>query len=83
MTGSGSPLLETPEDNRSRWLGGEAHVRYLGRPSLRARIARHFGSGPYSRLSLGLAFLTGGVLGAALIGVACRARAKRRSTSRS
>jgi hypothetical protein len=71
MTGSPAPL-ETPEDSRPTWLGGEAHVRYLGRSSLRARIGRHFGPGPYSHLSLGLAFLTGGILGAAVIGLACR-----------
>ena len=75
MTGSPLPLEPL---RRSKWLGGEAHVRYLGGTSLRARVARHFGPGPYSRLAVGLAFLAGGLLGAGVIGLAWRAKHSRR-----
>jgi hypothetical protein len=77
MTGSPLPL-EPLEDRRSKWLGGEAHIRYLGGASLRARISRRFGPGPYSRLALGLAFVAGGLVGGGLIGLVYRNKRKRR-----
>ena len=62
MTRSELPIESI--EQRSKWLGGEAHVRYLGRRSFRPPTWMI--QGPYA---LGLAFLVGGLIGAGLTGL--------------
>jgi hypothetical protein len=61
MTKSELPLESV--EQRSKWLGGEAHVRYVGRRSFGSRIRIQ---SPYA---LGLALLVGGLIGAGLTGL--------------
>jgi hypothetical protein len=53
-----------PVEAHSKWLGGEAHVRYHGRRSF--RLPDWMIRSPYT---LGLAFLVGGLIGAGLTGL--------------
>jgi hypothetical protein len=74
VTGSNIPIepVESNEEARSKWLGGEAHVGYAGGQSfsrLRQWTNRLTQANP---VGLGLAFLIGGLIGAALTGLARR-----------
>jgi hypothetical protein len=75
---TGSPLPLEPLEDSAQWLGGEAHVRHLGGSS-RAMHTGHRIGGPYGRLALALAFLGGGLVGAALTGLAWRAQYRGRA----
>jgi hypothetical protein len=76
MTGSSVPLESLGD--RTKWLGGEAHVRYLGKGSLGRRAGSRARG---SRLALALAFLAGGVIGAGLTGLVWRAQRHRRAVA--
>jgi hypothetical protein len=69
MTGSSLPL-ESPDDSRSKWLGGEAHVRHF--EALRAGRGRR--AMTRTRFALAAMFFAGGLLGAGLTGLAWRAQ---------
>jgi hypothetical protein len=75
MTGSPLPL-ESVDDSRPPWLGGEAHVRHFRGHD--HRTGRGGASMAYSRLALAIVFVAGGLLGASVTGLVWRAQRMRR-----
>jgi hypothetical protein len=74
VTGSNIPIepVESNDERRSKWLGGEAHVGYAGDRSFSRRRQWANRLTKANPVALGLAFLVGGLIGAALTGLARR-----------
>lgn len=64
---------EFDPSHRREWLGSEAHVRFRGNMADRRGLFRNRRGG-FTGLAVSVAALAGGLVGAALVVLACRRR---------